>query len=257
MSSILSAPPASSLNKSIVELFSDSNISMLSSKQGPIFPKRIYKPKRAFGKYFGTEGLVSLLVMILIRYKSEMGWKKYAWKKEGRLCYPASVYIPRHSIQEQGSISYFITTRYQSTTVINYNHMQCSDVNLFWKIQYPTTNDLIYDTFERHCSSATTKKRFNVDDSTTDPSSHSVKPISKPDPVFEHLDYNLLSMTAQPAPTVTIVIFALDHMNQEEQAMASIAHVDIACNMGRLSQKQYSRPAQQLSRNGRQCRKAT
>ena len=45
-------------------------------------------------------------------------------------------------------------------------------------------------------------------------------------------------------------------MNQEEQAMASISHVDIACNMGRLSQKQYSRPAQQLSRNGRRCRKA-
>ena len=133
---------------------------MLSSKQGPIFPKRIYKPKRAFGKYFEFEGLVSLLVMIIIRYKSEMGFEKYAWRKEGRLCYPASIDIPRHSIQEQESMSYFITTRYQSTTVINYTHMQCSDVNLFWKIQYPTKNDIIYDTFEWHCSSATTKKRL-------------------------------------------------------------------------------------------------
>ena len=191
---------------------------MLCLKQGPVIPKWINQAKLTFGNYFGTEGLVSLFVMIFIGYKSEMGLEKYAWKKEGRLCYPASIDIPRHNIQEQGSMSYFITTRYQSTTVINYTHMQCSDVNLFWKIQYPTKNDIIYDTFEWHCSSATTKKRFNVDDSTTDPSSRSVKTISKPDPVFEHLEHNLLSMTAQQASTVTNVIFAPDHKAPKAQA---------------------------------------
>ena len=161
---------------------------MLSSKQGPIIPKRIYKPKLALGNYFGTEGLVSLFVMIFIRYKSEMELEMYAWKKEGRILNPASICISRHSIQEQGSMPYFITARYLSK-VINYDHMQCSDVNLFWKHQYPTKNGSVYDTFEWH-SSATTKKRFNVDDSTTDPSSRSVKTISKHEnPVFELLVY--------------------------------------------------------------------
>jgi hypothetical protein len=78
MISILSAPPAASLNKSIVELFSDSNISMLrqlSPKPGPIIPKRIYMHKLAFGKYFGTEEFVSLLVMILSDTNQRWDWK--------------------------------------------------------------------------------------------------------------------------------------------------------------------------------------
>ena len=67
MSSIFQLLPATSLNKLIVELFSDGNISMLSSKQGPIIPKRIYKSKQAFSNYFKIEWIMSLLgIMIFI-----------------------------------------------------------------------------------------------------------------------------------------------------------------------------------------------
>jgi hypothetical protein len=44
--------------------------------------------------------------------------------------------------------------------------------------------------------------------------------------------------------------------DRKDQAMASIAHAVFACNMGRLLQNQYSRPAhRQLPSIGRQCRK--
>ena len=81
LSSIFQLFPATSLNKFIVELFSDGNISMLSSKQGPIIPKRIYKSKPAFSNYFKVERIMSLLgIMIFIGCQSEMGWGKYPFK---------------------------------------------------------------------------------------------------------------------------------------------------------------------------------
>ena len=72
-----------------------------------------------------------------------MGSGKYAWKKEGSLCYPAFIYPPRHCIPESANDIYSITTRYfLSTTVINYDDVQYSDANMFWKNQYPTKNDM-------------------------------------------------------------------------------------------------------------------
>ncbi len=90
---------------------------------------------------------------------------------------------------------------------------------MFWKIQISTRNDISYnaDTFQRH-SWAITKKRWNVDHRTTDPSIRSVKTISKPDPVFEHFEHNLLSMMAQQESTVTNVKFAPDHKTPKAQA---------------------------------------
>ena len=169
MSSIFQLLPATSLNKFIVELFSDGNISMLSSKQGPIIPKRIYKSKQAFSNYFKIEWIMSLLgIMISIGYQSEMGWEKYARKKEGILYYPASIFLSRHSIQESAISIYFITTRYRSTTVINFDDVQYSDMNMLWKNQYPTKNDMgkNADIFRWHFS-ATKKQRCNIDDDAT------------------------------------------------------------------------------------------
>ena len=77
--------PATSLSKFIVEVFSDSNILMLSSKQGPIISKWSYKFEPAFSNC-KVEWITSLLgIMIFIGYQSEMGLEKYAWKKEGSL----------------------------------------------------------------------------------------------------------------------------------------------------------------------------
>lgn len=142
---------------------------MLSSKQGPIIPKRIYKSKQAFSNYFKIEWIMSLLgIMISIGYQSEMGWEKYARKKEGILYYPASIFLSRHSIQESAISIYFITTRYRSTTVINFDDVQYSDMNMLWKNQYPTKNDMgkNADIFRWHFS-ATKKQRCNIDDDAT------------------------------------------------------------------------------------------
>ncbi len=91
-------------------------------------------------------------------------------------------------------------------------------MQMFWKIENSTRNDISYnaDTFEWH-SSAITKKRWNVDHHTTDPS-RSVKTKSKPDPVFEHFEHNLLCMMVQQASTVTKIIFAPDHKTPKAQA---------------------------------------
>ena len=60
MSSIFQLFPATSLTKSIVEIFSDDDISMLSSKEGPIISKRIYKSEPAFSNC-KVEWIMSLL----------------------------------------------------------------------------------------------------------------------------------------------------------------------------------------------------
>ena len=63
---------------------------MLSSKQGPIIPKKIYKSEPAFSNC-KVEWIMSLLgIMIIFGYQSEMGLEKYAWKKEGSLYNPAA-----------------------------------------------------------------------------------------------------------------------------------------------------------------------
>ena len=86
MSSIFQLFPATSLNKFIVKVFSDGNISMLmSSKKVPIIPKMIYKSESAFINC-KIEWKMSLLgIMILIGYQSKMGSGKYAWKRRGVL----------------------------------------------------------------------------------------------------------------------------------------------------------------------------
>ena len=134
MSSIFQLFPATSLTKSIVEIFSDDDISMLSSKEGPIISKRIYKSEPAFSNC-KVEWIMSLLgIMILIGYQSEMGLGKYAWKKEGSLYYPAFIYPSGHCIPESANDIYSITTRYfLSATVINYDDVQYSDANMYWK----------------------------------------------------------------------------------------------------------------------------
>jgi len=112
LSSIFRLFPATSLTKSIVEIFSDDDISMLSSKEGPMISKRIYKSEPAFSKC-KVEWIMSLLgIMIIFGYQSEMGLEKYAWKKEGNLYNPACTYPSRHGIQESANSLYSITTRY-------------------------------------------------------------------------------------------------------------------------------------------------
>ena len=83
MSSIFQLFPATSLNKFIVEIFSDDNISMLSSKQGPIIPKKIYKSEPAFSNC-KVLWIMSLLgIMIFIGYQSEMGSESMHGKRRG------------------------------------------------------------------------------------------------------------------------------------------------------------------------------
>ena len=110
MSSIFQLFPATSLNKFIVEIFSDDNISMLSSKQVPIIPKKIYKSEPAFSNC-KVEWIMSLLgSMNFYRISIRDGREKYARKKEGSLCYPAFIYPSRHCIQESANSTYSITT---------------------------------------------------------------------------------------------------------------------------------------------------
>ena len=238
---------------------------MLSSKQGPIIPKRIYKSKPAFSNYFKVERIMSLLgIMIFIGYQSEMGWEKYAWKKEGVLYYPASIFISRHSIQESAISIYYITTRYlRSTTVIYYDDVQYSDVDMFWKNQYPTKNDMgnDADTF-LWPSLATKKQRCNVDDDTTDSCGSPVKTMSKPENLiadqrlqggtrlprqetFEPLEHNLRSMMAHAVFAATAYAFApvtKRNKNQDDQAKTGIAHTVFASN--KANRKSEEEPKQ-------------
>jgi hypothetical protein len=110
---------------------------------------------------------MSLLgIMIIFRNQMERELGKYASEKEGILNYPACIQLPTHSI-------YSITTRYSrsmTARVINIcNVMQNSDVNLFWKIQYPTKNhddDMGQSTFTFQWYSLIKKQRCDVDDCT-------------------------------------------------------------------------------------------
>jgi hypothetical protein len=154
---------------------------MSSTKNGPIISKRIYKSEPAFSNC-KVEWIMSLLgIMILIRYQSEMGSGKHAWKKEGSLYYPAFIYSPKHCIPESANDIYSITTRYfLSTTVINYDDEQYSDATMFWKNQYPTKNEMgnKADTFQWH--PLATKQFYNVGDGTMDSCRRPAKTMSKP-----------------------------------------------------------------------------
>jgi hypothetical protein len=86
---------------------------------------------------------MSLLgMMILNGYQSEMGLEKYAWKKEVSLCYPAFIYPSRHCIQDSANSTCSITTRYLLSTTAHHDDVRYSDVDMFWKNQYPTKNEM-------------------------------------------------------------------------------------------------------------------
>ena len=78
----------------------------------------------------------------LSKYQPEMGMEKYAWKTEGDFYSPASIFPPRHYMQGSMYSIYSITTRSSrsKTVMSNYDDVQLSDMNMFWKIQYPTKN---------------------------------------------------------------------------------------------------------------------
>ena len=223
---------------------------MLSSKQGPIIPKKIYKSEPAFSNC-KVEWIMSLLgIMIFIGYQSEMGSEKYAWKKEGSLYNPAFIYPSRHCIPESANSIYSITTRYLlSTTVINYDDVQYSDANMFWKNQYPTKNDMgdHADTFRRHPT--TDQQRCNVEDDTMDSCGRPAKTMSKPgnlnadqwlrggtglpqQETFVPLEHNLLRMMAHVVFAATADAFAdtKHNKNQDNQSKACIAHTAFASN---------------------------
>ena len=87
---------------------------MMASKEGPLMSKWVYKSVPAFSNYFNIEWIMSLLgFMIFIGHQSRMGWQMYAWKKEGIICCPASVYPSRQSscIHESANNIFSTTTR--------------------------------------------------------------------------------------------------------------------------------------------------
>jgi hypothetical protein len=147
-------------------------------------------------------------------------------KRRGVSIYPAFIYPPRHCIPESANDIYSITTRYFiSTTVINYDDVQCSDANMFWKNQYPTKNDMgdKADTFQWH--PLATKQFCNVGDDTTDSCGRPAKTMSKPgnlnadqrlregtrlprQATFEPLEHNLLYKMMHAVFTATAYVFA-------------------------------------------------
>ena len=251
----------------------------MTGKEGPIMSKWIYKPVPAFSNYFNVEWIMSLLgFMIFIGHQSRMGWQMYAWKKEGILHYPASVFPSRQSsrIHESAYNIFSTTTRsIRSKTVIYYDDAKHSDASMFLKGRYPTENDMSIDAgiIQWH-SLATKKQRCNVDNDALASCGNPAKTMSKQgNPSANHrlqggsrlplhvtskpLEHNLLCIMAHAVFAATAHAFAdtKRNKNQDKQAKTRIAHAVFASNKDGVSHMQYSRPAhRQLSLIGQQCR---
>jgi hypothetical protein len=104
--------------------------------------------------------------------------EKVCMDKE-EIFYPASIHhdFPRHYIQETENSIDYITTKYQLTTVLNYDDVQYFDVNMFCRIIIPVR--MIWaDTF-RWKFLVTKKQHCNVVDDTKDLCRSLVKIMSK------------------------------------------------------------------------------
>jgi hypothetical protein len=133
--------------------------------------------------------------------------------------------------------------------VINYDDVQYSDANMFWKNQYPTKNDMgdKADTFQWH--PLATKQFYNAGDDTTDSCGRPAKTMSKPgnlnadqrlqegtrlprQATFEPLEHNLLRKMTHAVFTATAYVFAdtKHNLNQDIQAKTCIAHTVFVSN---------------------------
>ena len=92
------------------------------------------------------------------------------------------------------------------------------------------------------------------DEAIPQPAAHIAK--AEPDIMHEDVESELGVLRTLLVKSEVLTIRKRKPHDRKDQAMASIAHAVFACNSGRLSRKEYSRPAhRQLPLNGRQSRK--